>query len=171
MGKLTPAEGVFPTQPENGQTWSLDPLRRNRWRVRLLLALLGRSAPRLAILRRLRRGLRDALCNQLGSDFKSTDFGPRLFLPHPFGIVVHARVRLGRRVTLFQNVTLGEDNERPGVPVLGDDIIVGAGAVILGAVTIGSGARIGANAVVLRDIPEGAVAVGIPARVVRTRAT
>lgn len=87
-----------------------------------------------------------------------------LLLPHPNGIVVHPEVRIGPNVLLFQQVTLGT-GPRPGVPVLLGGVEVGAGAKILGGVTIGRRARVGANAVVLCDVPDGAVAVGVPARI------
>lgn len=86
-----------------------------------------------------------------------------LLLPHPQGIVIHPEVRVGPNCTLFQQVTLG-GGPRPGFPVLGGAVDVGPGAKILGGVHIGDGARIGANAVVLEDVPAGAIAVGIPAR-------
>jgi serine O-acetyltransferase len=67
----------------------------------------------------------------------------------------------------MHDVTIGTNMEREGVPVLGDDVFVGAGAKILGPVRIGSGARIAANSLVLQDVPEGATAIGVPARVLR----
>ncbi|WP_332854337.1 serine O-acetyltransferase [Duganella sp. S19_KUP01_CR8] len=81
------------------------------------------------------------------------------------GIVVHARAVIGDRVRLAQNVTIGGRSGHHAVPVIEDDVEIGAGACVLGPVTIGRGARIGANAVVLHDIPAGMVAVGVPARV------
>ena len=84
---------------------------------------------------------RDVLGLTLSSDFRSRRFGTQLFLPHPYGIVVHAGVVLGDRCTLFQHVTIGENTTRPGMPVLGDDVVVGAGAVIMGAVSVGDRPR------------------------------
>jgi serine O-acetyltransferase len=93
----------------------------------------------------------------------AVDIGPGLYIPHPVGTVVMAR-GIGARVTLVSGITVGM--RRGGdFPTLGDDVYVGAGARILGSITVGSGARIGANAVVLRDVPDGAAAVGIPATV------
>jgi serine O-acetyltransferase len=84
-----------------------------------------------------------------------------LTLPHPYGIVIHPAARLGERVALMHQVTLGQlTPDDPGVPVLGDDVYVGAGAKIFGGITIGDGALIGANAVVTRDVPAGARVVG-----------
>jgi serine acetyltransferase len=152
-------------------TWGIDVERRNRATVQVLLWLLSHGPSRWAPVNRSRRALRDALGLCISSDVRTSHFGQQLYLPHPYGIVVHARVRIGECCTIFQNVTLGEDHRRPGVPTLGDDVIVGAGAAILGLVTVGDGARIGANAVVIADVPPGAVAVGVPARIVQKPAT
>lgn len=80
------------------------------------------------------------------------------------GIVVHGRCRIGDRVTIGTNVTIGGRGGLHAVPVIGDDVVIGSGAKILGPVTVGAGARIGANAVVLHDVPAGVTVVGIPAR-------
>ena len=88
-----------------------------------------------------------------------------LMLPHPVGIVVHRDAIIGPNCLLFSQVTLGESNEA-GAPILGGAVEVGTGAKILGPIRIGDRARIGANAVVLTDVPDGATAVGIPARII-----
>lgn len=79
------------------------------------------------------------------------------------GIVVHARATIGDRVRVGQNVTIGGRSGFQAVPVIEDDVVIGAGACVLGPIRIGKGARIGANAVVLKDVPPGAIAVGVPA--------
>lgn len=89
--------------------------------------------------------------------------GGGLYIPHTVGTVVMAR-RIGRNVTLVSNVTVGM-RHKPEFPIIGDDVFIGAGARVLGAITIGDGAIIGANAVVLTDVPPGATAVGVPARI------
>ena len=89
--------------------------------------------------------------------------GGGLMLPHPNGVVIHPASRIGPNCLLFQKVTLA------GGPALGGHVDVGAGAKILGRVVIGDHARIGANAVVTQDVPAGATAVGIPARIVSSR--
>jgi serine O-acetyltransferase len=86
-----------------------------------------------------------------------------LLLPHPQGIVVHRDAVIGPNCLIFHQVTIGTNGH--GVPVIGGHVDIGAGAKIIGPVRIGDHARIGANAVVTRDVPAGAVAVGIPARV------
>jgi len=90
-----------------------------------------------------------------------------LKLTHPNGVVVHPAADIGPNCLLFQQVTLGTGGKIPGAPRLVGHNAIGAGAKILGGVTIGAHAKVGANAVVLCDVPEGATAVGIPARIVR----
>jgi serine O-acetyltransferase len=89
-------------------------------------------------------------------------FGPGFVLVHSMGVVINTAVRGGRDVKIEHQVTIGA--ERGVSPVLGDDIFVGAGAKILGSITIGSRVRIGANAVVVKDVPDDMTAVGVPAR-------
>ena len=96
---------------------------------------------------------------------RGADIGPGLVIVHSFGIVINSEVRAGRNLVLEHGVTIGAEKNKS--PVLGDNVFVGAGAKIIGAVTIGSDVKIGANAVVTCDLPDGATAVGIPARVVR----
>jgi serine O-acetyltransferase len=80
------------------------------------------------------------------------------------GIVIHARTVIGDRVKIGQNVTIGGRSGLYEVPILEDDVEIGAGACVLGPVRIGAGAKVGANAVVLIDVPAGAIAVGVPAK-------
>jgi serine O-acetyltransferase len=94
--------------------------------------------------------------------------GARFFVDHGVGVVIGETAEIGDDVTLYQGVTLGGTSLDHGKrhPTLGDGVIVGAGAKILGPFTIGKGARVGSNAVVLEAVPAGATVVGIPARVV-----
>lgn len=92
------------------------------------------------------------------------DFGPGFVLIHPVGVVINSAVKGGRNVWLESSVVIGDN--RGACPALADDVFVGSGAKIIGGVRIGNRARVGANAVVLRDVPDGATAVGIPARCV-----
>jgi serine O-acetyltransferase len=87
-----------------------------------------------------------------------------LLMPHPNGIVIHPDAEIGPNCLLFHQVTIGQGPE--GVPTLEGHVDVGAGAKIFGRLTIGKHAKIGANAVVLQDVPAGATAVGIPAKIV-----
>lgn len=91
-----------------------------------------------------------------GADISPTArIGPGLRLVHTVGIVV-GPVQAGRQLTLLQNVTLGGNGDPPQCPVLGDGVTVFSGAVVIGGVTIGDAARIGANVVVRHDVPSGA---------------
>jgi serine O-acetyltransferase len=90
--------------------------------------------------------------------------GDRFMLPHPNGVIVHARAVIGDDCLFMQQVTIGQLADG-AVPIIGSDVYVGAGAKILGGVAIGDHARIGANAVVLSDVPAHSTAVGVPARI------
>lgn len=90
-----------------------------------------------------------------------------LFSYQGLGTVVHGDVVIGAGAVISTGVTLGGRGGRPGAPQIGARAMIGTGAKVLGPVRIGEGASIGANAVVLSDVPDYAVAVGVPARVVR----
>jgi serine O-acetyltransferase len=96
---------------------------------------------------------------------RGAEIGPGFVILHSFGIVINSAVKAGRGLVLEHGVTIGAAHNQS--PVLGDNVYVGAGAKIIGPVHIGSDVKIGANAVVTRDLPDGATAIGIPARVVR----
>ncbi len=93
--------------------------------------------------------------------------GPGLFIDHGMGTVIGETAIVGSDVLLYHGVTLGGVDGRAGRrhPIVGDGAVIGAGAQVLGAIEIGERARIGAQSVVLSDIPAGATAVGVPARV------
>ena len=94
--------------------------------------------------------------------------GRRVFLDHGLGIVIGETTEIGDDCTIYQGVTLGGTSLYKGVkrhPTLGKGVVISAGAKVLGGFTVGDGARVGSNAVVLKEIPAGATAVGIPARV------
>ena len=95
----------------------------------------------------------------------NTLIGGGVLLPHPIGIVIHPNAEIGPNCLIFQQVTLGTGNrKKPGIPRIGGHVDIGAGAKILGGIVIGDHARIGANSVVMDDVPSGRLAVGVPAR-------
>ena len=98
----------------------------------------------------------------------ATQIGPGLVIYHFGGIVINSKAVLGAHCELHHHVTIG--NRKPGgaSPRLGDRVVVGTGAVLIGDITIGNDAKIGANAVVLDSVPDGGVAVGNPAKVVKS---
>ena len=89
--------------------------------------------------------------------------GQGLRIHHFGGIIIHSEVTIGERCTIYQGVTLGDLGERGGAPSIGNNVLFGAGAKVLGQITVGDHARIGANAVVLKSVPPGCLAVGVPA--------
>ncbi len=95
--------------------------------------------------------------------------GPGLFIDHGMGVVIGETTEIGEDVTLYQGVTLGGTSLAKGKrhPTIGNGVVVGAGAKVLGAITIGDGSRVGANAVVVRPVPEDSVVVGVPGEIVR----
>jgi serine O-acetyltransferase len=94
---------------------------------------------------------------------RGAEFGPGFVLIHSQGVVINGAVRGGEHVYLEHQVTIGA--EKGVSPVLGNRVFVGAGAKIVGPVTIGDGARVGANAVVVKNVPAGATVGGVPARI------
>jgi len=94
--------------------------------------------------------------------------GRRFFIDHGMGVVIGETAEIGNDVTLYHGVTLGGTTWDAGKrhPTLEDNVVIGAGAKVLGPITIGKGGKIGSNSVVVKDIPENATAVGIPARIV-----
>ena len=92
--------------------------------------------------------------------------GRRVFIDHATGVVIGQTAEVGNDVVIFHGVTLGGVAMTPGKrhPTIGDHVMIGAGAKVLGPITVGTGVKIGANAVVVKDVPCGNVAIGVPAR-------
>lgn len=104
---------------------------------------------------------------------RKVEAGPGLYIPHGH-VVIDGLVRIGRDCSVNPWVTIGMSASRrwgfdKSGPIIGDDVYIGTGAKVLGPITIGDGARIGANSVVIDDVPAGATVVGAPARVVHER--
>lgn len=152
-----------------------DPAPRSRWEILLYPGVLALGLHRLA--HWLYGGQLYFLArfvNHLSRFLTAIDIHPgaeigrNFFIDHGF-VVIGESARIGDDVTIYQHVTLGGTNPTSGEggkrhPTIGDGVIVGSGAQVLGPITVGPRARIGANAVVTRDVPEGATMVGIPAR-------
>ena len=103
--------------------------------------------------------------------------GKNLFIDHGMGVVIGETSEIGKNVTIYHAVTLGGispsiDSERQRHekrhPTIGDDVVIGSGAQIIGPVKVGNGSRIAANAVVVNDVPENSTMVGVPAKVIKT---
>lgn len=97
--------------------------------------------------------------------------GSGLFIDHGMGVVIGETSEIGDNVTLFQGVTLGGTGKQRGKrhPTIGSHVVVGAGAKVLGPITVGDYVKIGANSVVLQDVPDHSTVVGIPGRIVRIK--
>lgn len=98
--------------------------------------------------------------------------GKGLFIDHGMGVVIGETAEIGDNVTIYHGVTLGGTGKEKGKrhPTVGNNVVIGSGAKILGPITIGDDAKIGANAVVLENVPSRATAVGIPAKIIGRRA-
>jgi len=95
--------------------------------------------------------------------------GPGLFIDHGMGVVIGETAEVGENVTIYQSAVLGGRGKEKGKrhPMIGNNVVIAAGAKILGSFTVGEGARIGAGAVVLKDVPPHCTVVGVPGRIVR----
>lgn len=96
--------------------------------------------------------------------------GERFFIDHGMGVVIGETATIGNDVTIYHDVTLGGRSTKPGIrhPQIGNNVVIGSGAQLLGPIFVGDGARIGSNAVVVKDVPVNATMVGVPARQVET---
>ena len=152
-----------------------DPAARSRWEVLLYPGVWALGFHRVA--HRLYRAelfFLARVVNHVGRFLTAIDIHPGARIGHNFFIdhgftVIGETALIGDDVTIYQNVTLGGTNPANGVPgkrhpTISGGVIIGSGAQVLGPITVGARARIGANAVVTRDVPEGATMVGIPAR-------
>lgn len=97
--------------------------------------------------------------------------GHSIMIDHGMGVVIGETAEIGNRVTIYQGVTLGGTGNHTGKrhPTVKDDVVIGSGAKVLGPITLGNEVKIGANSVVLNDIPDGATVVGIPGKIVKIK--
>jgi serine O-acetyltransferase len=152
-----------------------DPAAKSRWEVLLYPGVIALGFHRIA--HWLFKGelyFLARLVNHIARFLTAIDIHPgatigrNFFIDHGFTVIGES-AEIGDDVTIYQNVTLGGTNPSNGVsgkrhPTIQDGVIIGSGAQVLGPITVGPRARIGANAVVTRDVPEGATMIGIPAR-------
>lgn len=164
---------MFDNIREDWRTYERDPWRQGmwvmlvyrfgRWRYRVRPALLRK--PLSFLYKLLKIGCQITTGIELQCE---TRVGRRLKFEHFGGIIISGDAVIGDDVIVRNGVTIGlKRTNEPGAPVIGDRVDIGAGAKLLGNITIGDDAVIGANAVVLCDVPAGALAVGVPARIVR----
>ena len=101
----------------------------------------------------------------------SAKIGTGFFIDHGMGVVIGETAEIGDYVTLFQGVTLGGTGKERGKrhPTLGNHVVVGAGAKILGGITVGDNVKIGANSVVIKNVPPNSTVIGVPARIIKTQ--
>jgi serine O-acetyltransferase len=94
--------------------------------------------------------------------------GPGLYIGHAGLLIIHPKAIIGRDCSIAHDVTIGTlGGGKMGVPVIGDNVMISSGARVLGPIRVGNNVKIGANAVVIKDIPDNATAVGVPARIVK----
>ena len=93
------------------------------------------------------------------------ELGEDVHLVHSGNIKINGQAVIGARTSIMHDVTIGENMGRPGVPTVGEDCLIGAGCKVLGGITIGDGATLAPNSLVITDVPAGATAMGVPARV------
>lgn len=108
---------------------------------------------------------------RFGSSISSNaTIGPGFTLHHTLGIVIGYQVVAGSNFEVFQNVTIGSNRKPQGdryMPIIGDNVTIGAGAVVVGAITIGNNVIIGANSYVAKDVPDNVMVAGIPAKIIK----
>jgi serine O-acetyltransferase len=171
MARAAPSAEAPDWSREACRTWEWEPAKQLLWALRDYQDAVNRPGT-LAKLRAKIAVLRHRFWSVItGADIPiNSVIAGGLMLPHPNGVVLHPEARIGPNCLLFQQVTIGT-GPKPGLPELGGHVDVGPGAKILGGVRIGDHATIGANAVVIADVPSGCVAVGVPASVRRVSTT
>jgi len=177
MSQHTPQQPLLPLVSATEADWRREPKRFFEWApAKSLLASIrfwqrhAKSRTPWAWAMRKLAVLRHRFWSVItGADIPvNCQIGGGLLIPHPNGIVIHPGAAIGVNCLILQQVTIGVAHGR-GVPVVGGHVDIGAGAKILGGIRLGAHACVGANAVVTKDVPDGATAVGIPARIVQAR--
>ncbi|MFH1784512.1 MAG: serine O-acetyltransferase [bacterium] len=156
-----------------------DPAATNIFEVLLYSGLYAIISHRIAhfLHRKLRIPVIPRIISQLTRFFTGVEIHPGarigkgIFIDHGMGVVIGETAEIGDNVTLFQGVTLGGTGKEKGKrhPTVGDNVVLGAGAKVLGNITIGDNVLVGANAVVIRDVPSNSTVIGVPGRIVRAK--
>ena len=154
-----------------------DPAAKSRWEVLLCYPSVRAMAYHRLAHRLYRRGhvtlarwISQRSRHKTGIEIHpGATIGKGLFIDHGDGVVIGETTIIGDNVTLYQGVTLGGTGKDVGKrhPTIGDNVVIGAGAKVLGPFTVGAGSKIGASAVVLKEVPENCTVVGNPGRIVR----
>jgi serine O-acetyltransferase len=171
-------QGVFRTlRRDIDSVLERDPAARSKLEVLLLYpglhAIWGHRISHWLWIHRLRlfgRWVSQATRDLTGIEIHpGATIGPGFFIDHGMGVVVGETAEIGDDVTLYHGVTLGGTSLEKGKrhPTIGDRVVIGAGAKVLGAITIGDDSRIGANAVVVKSVPANSVVVGVPGQIVK----
>lgn len=122
---------------------------------------------KLTLLAKLFKGLTFVLYNSIVPYSATVGTGSKLAYGG-VGVVLHSKCKIGKNVIIGQNVTVGRQLDPDGVPTIGNNVYISAGARILGEITIGDNVIIGANAVVIKDVPSNSIVAGVPAKVIKT---
>jgi serine O-acetyltransferase len=154
----------YPARPflREQSSWALAVYRFGRWTLTLSPVARRAASPAYWMAYRVVETLTGI------SMSRNVRLGPGCRIHHFGTIIIHDRVQIGANCSIRHGVTIGERRVGGGVPSIGDGVDFGAGASVLGGVTVGTGATIGAMSLVLTDVPAGATAVGVPARVLST---
>ncbi len=154
-----------------------DPAARSAWEVLLLYpSIVAIGSHRVSHwLHRIGLKFTARMISQTARGFAGIEIHPGariakgLFIDHGMGVVIGETAEIGDNVTIYQGVTLGGTGKEKGKrhPTIGNNVVIGSGAKVLGNITIGDNVQIGSNAVVIRDVPPNSVVVGVPGRIVR----
>lgn len=137
----------------------------SNYRIKIYINIITNSNFHFKIIKKLfSRYLRKKYLLIINS---KTKIGEKLLLPHPQNVVIGMKCIIGNNCTIYQNVTIGQNRDM--YPIIGDNVIIYAGAVIVGNIRVGNNVIIGANAVVTKNIPDNVIVGGNPAKIIKYR--
>lgn len=142
--------------------------KRNDRVCKIIYLVIKHPGKRMKLVRKvLNQYLFSAYKISIGGGNTRLSIGKNLKMPHPQNIVIGSGCIIGENVTIYHDVTLGQNHGE--YPVIGNDVVIYAGAKIIGAIKIGNGAIVGCNAVVNKDVPANAIVGGVPAKIIKYR--